>query len=167
MSTQLSRSRLYGTPGGSDKFSFSLTLLLQLMRLGLAIGALWFAATEYSSASSSKNWPTTTGKILEKRIEVHKSLKAFQSDTLEPKVTYEYTVGGKNYKSDRIQFGGVDSDKAKATIDGFKSDTVTVHYDPKNPGEACLNGHANYTSMGLYVLLAVFMFILMYSDRNK
>lgn len=142
----------------------SLGSTLQLMRFGIAIWALWYAATEGLAGTACAHWPTTNGTVIERKIEIHKSLKAFQADKHEPKVTYKYKVDGKEFVSSRIKFGGVASDQAEATLEKYKLPKVTVHYDPKNPTEACLDESANYSAMGCSVLVALFLFGLMIFD---
>ena len=64
-------------------------------------------------------------------------------DYHEPDITYEYTVGGKKYKSDTVVipcFGSIEGEEwAKEVVNAYKKGTkATAYYNPENPSDSFL-----------------------------
>ena len=104
----------------------------------MAIGAvaLWVAARLRRDARKSRNWPTLTGKILERGIE---SLQS-NARSFTPRIRYSYTVGGKDYVGRRVyRTGSVGRMQASAKrLADALPEAIPVHYNPEDPGDAYL-----------------------------
>ncbi len=139
--------------------------VLQFLRLSIAIGAFWYVAVDGIAAFSSTKWPTVTGQIVDKQIKTVKAHRLFYKDRYEPSVKYKFSVAGKDYVSERIQFGSGNFEKAEAQtiLDKYKS-KVAVHYNPQDPSECCLDGNVNYSGFGVTLLLGLGMIVLMIFD---
>ncbi|HEX3880202.1 MAG TPA: DUF3592 domain-containing protein [Bryobacteraceae bacterium] len=110
-------------------------LIATLTFAGSAI-AFWISARLRSDVKKSRNWPTVSGKIVERGIE------AMQTDgrSFTPRVRYCYAVAGKEYAGQQLyRTGRVGSTKqpAQRLADGLP-DHIPVHYNPENPSEAFL-----------------------------
>jgi hypothetical protein len=111
-------------------------------------GLIWLAATVLYvpgvlSAFASAGWPATEGRILATSIDSRPSRRS--GFTYELVLSYSYTVDGREYTGDRIDF--IDGVQAKAREElererqryGFvDGETVMVHYDPADPARSVL-----------------------------
>ena len=95
-------------------------------------------------AQRCKQWPTTSGTILNAQIETRQdSDPDFDyHDTHEPRVHYAYRVDGELYESRRLFFGSQmtnDYFEASDSLFGIhKNKKVTVYYDPSKPQRSVL-----------------------------
>lgn len=113
---------------------------------------------------ASQTWPTTQGVVLaHQRCFLGRS-RGYQEGFL---VKYTYQVGGVVYENDRRSFRQTD-----VAADGFSDNEegrrelneryprgkpCTVHYNPDNPAESCLEPGAGATA---FVLGAISAFLL-------
>jgi hypothetical protein len=120
---------------GSVAFAIGATLYVTQFRQGLR-------------AQASRQWPTSSGTItastLEKSLDSKRRYRAA--------VRYRYRVGGKDYESNRVFWGGNEGrEKSMASVVGFypAGRKVKVFYDPQNPAEAVIDPIQNAGSRPL------------------
>jgi hypothetical protein len=85
-----------------------------------------------SGAMRGVDWPKTTAKVLERKVE-HRSRNVGY-----PVVRYRYSVEGKDYESDNVYAIGKVSknmDESQKWVDSLP-ESIEVHYNPARPGEA-------------------------------
>ncbi|MGC9081518.1 MAG: DUF3592 domain-containing protein [Sulfurihydrogenibium sp.] len=108
-------------------------------------------------------WKKTEGQILERNIERVKEIVRYE--TYKPVIKYKYFVNGKEYVSDRIFITPFETDKntANKIVEEFKSDKVTVYYNPFNPAESVLKKsvHAGLIVMVIALLGIMLPFLYM------
>ena len=93
-------------------------------------------------ADQAENWPTTTGKIKESRIETRYDSDSGSVDY--PLVVYSYRVMGTDYESRRIspgpEWGGTGAQKV---VDRYPPGSqVKVSFNDQKPSEAFLENKA-------------------------
>lgn len=126
--------------------------------LGFGALALWGAFRVSSDIRRGRSWPTTPGKILERRVGEPMGTK---NRSFLPYVKYTYVVDGKSYTNDQVYLirrsGGMASSMQKL-VDSFP-DPVPVHYDPKDPASSYLISNPTSTSWTLVAFgaLAILM----------
>jgi len=115
-----------------------------LLPLGLMGAAFWYSYRRKKKRTdlikASQSWPATTGKVLTSRVEIdggeYTSTRAY--------VLYEYEVRGRVYQSSQIQPGDRfrmsyhDRNQYDIVEQYPVGATVTVFFDPSNPGESVL-----------------------------
>jgi len=112
-------------------------LLIALLFVVMGGVALYIAFYVSSEIRRGKDWPTTPGKILERRVGER---MATRGPNFLPYVKYSYTVDGTSYVNDQVYLirkTGDLEDKIKKLVDALP-DPVPVHYNPKQPSEAYL-----------------------------
>lgn len=145
--------------------SSCLGLLLQLMRLGVCVFFLSAAATDYTSGEASKTWPTVQGKLTTAEL---KETKSKGETKLEANVQYDYTVNGKKYSGERVQFGGlIFRDPAKVVDEIKNTKQLSVHYDPKQPEVSSIETGVNLNMILLQIAGALLMVVLAVQDELK
>ena len=111
-------------------------ILVVGLTLAAGAGALWIASRLRRDGRKSRNWPAVTGKIVECGIE------SLQSDarSFTPRVTYSYTVAGKEYVGRKVyrtgQAGRMEA--AAQLLAGALPEAIPVHYNPEDPHDAYL-----------------------------
>jgi hypothetical protein len=105
--------------------------------------ALWFILTGRAAqrrAIASLTWPTVTGRVLESDVSTWYRTKT--GHHYQPRIRYEYAVGGKTHVSDVIRFGlgeSASEAEAKSIIAPYQAgSSVEVRYDPHAPATATL-----------------------------
>ncbi len=122
-----------------------MTELQTFILIGAAvfIGMLAFAVIyKLVEVSAARRWPATTGKILSSGIAARRKPSSPHGNDVAnyPEVIYEYRVGGRRYRGERLSIGetagnfGVEETLARYPAGA----TVTVYYNPANPAEAVL-----------------------------
>jgi hypothetical protein len=119
-----------------------LTSLIPLLIIG---GIIWYVLDQRKKAravrQASRDWPSTKGKIVKSRVELSSGR---DMTTVEPKIQYEYQVGGRPYQSDQIHSGdkifeSISKEETYDLVDRYPvGREVTVYYNPNNPAEAAL-----------------------------
>jgi uncharacterized protein DUF3592 len=128
--------------------------------IAIAIGAALYAAQlrQGLRANASKRWPVSPGTVTASALE-----KSPQGRwRYRAAVQYRYRVGGKDYQSNRIFWGGNEGSRKhmELVIAAYpQGSKVSVHYDPQNPAEAVIDPAQNAGSKPL-VLYAVAMVAL-------
>jgi hypothetical protein len=124
--------------------------------------------------SEFPKWPTVQGRIARK--EVRLSGEMSPPFSYAPDVVYVYEVDGKTYFGKEIWWGGEVAWKLDYTKRFLESlpDVVTVHYNPKNPAEACLFGRdttdqrvLNGLAFGFGIVLTVIGVLALLPDTGK
>jgi hypothetical protein len=105
--------------------------------------ALWFILTGRAAqrrAVASLTWPMVTGRVLESDVSTWYRTKT--GHHYQPRIRYEYAVGGKTHMSDVIRFGlgeSASEAEAKSIIAPYPAgSSVAVRYDPQAPATATL-----------------------------
>jgi hypothetical protein len=122
---------------------------------------LWMPVKARLLRSRAMTWPKTRGRILSSAI-VEDSMRTATGQVgtgFYPRVTYTYSVAGKEYTGERISFGDLrlnytdaENVKSKFNVD----DEVDVSYNPEDPAEAAL---APQAKRGLKSLIpGIFLF---------
>lgn len=127
--------------------------LIFLIVFPFAIYAAW---KNVRMAKASVNWPTTTGRITASGIKKVMFRR-------QPQVSYDYTVNGATYTSQRISFAGgykpkeVDPVLARYPV----GSEVVVAHNPQNAAEATLETGANkQVTAQVRILLVCFVLIV-------
>jgi Protein of unknown function (DUF3592) len=128
--------------------------------IAIAIGVALYVAQfrQGLRANASKRWPVSSGTVIASALEKSPDGRW----RYRAAVQYRYRVGGKEYQSDRIFWGGNEGrQRHMASViaaypEGCK---VSVHYDPQNPSEAVIDPAQNIGSRPL-VLYAMAMIAL-------
>jgi hypothetical protein len=109
--------------------------------------ALWFILTGRAAqrrAIASLTWPTVNGRVLESDISTWYRTKT--GHHYQPRIRYEYAVGGKNHVGDVIRFGlgeSASEAEAKSIMAPYPAgSSVAVRYDPQAPQTATLETNA-------------------------
>ena len=118
-------------------------------------GFIWFFWSLYSlwKGRESHDWNITTGIITKSKVfEPYR-----KGNPSVPIVHYDYSLSGKNYKSDRIFWGNVHTsgtlNAAQKVVDKYREGKkVTVYYNPSSAQESVLEpGSAQGTLLSLAV----------------
>jgi hypothetical protein len=116
-------------------FAIGLLLYISQLRQGLR-------------ADASKRWPTTSATIVSSALELSPdSRRRYRAA-----VQYRYRVGGKDYESNRVFWGGGEGrQKHMASVVATypAGNRVKVYCDPQNPAEAVLDPTQNAGSKPL------------------
>ena len=121
--------------------------------LVISVAGLVAGVTMMSASRAARGWPVVTGKITERTVGPSITSGASRPGRyFEPRVTYSYTVDGKAYTGHRIAMttNAYDEDKARSVARELP-DSVEVHYNPRDPGDAVLQPSA--IGMSIFILL--------------
>ena len=136
-----------------------------LLIIGCVVGLLLFIAMCLAAVhgyghwqlQASRKWATVIGKVVESRAlweTVDENSRVFV-----PRVIYEYKVGDRPYRNDRIFVVSQGNSNAEATVAQFPvGRQVPVYYDPADPTQAALVRNA--PSAALYLGLIALMLTL-------
>jgi len=114
-------------------------------------------------AHRSRNWPSTTGRVLDARIryDEHRLPRVYGSAW----VRYEYHVDGRRYTGTRVKFGGwlnTDVRAAGRTVVRYRPGSpVSVRYDPRKPSRCTLERRLAglvwiFLAIGLFMTGSIF-----------
>ena len=125
--------------------SILLTVALAAVFIGVGLFMLFRLYSNFRKAKQSKNWMTTTGKVLFSDVDVQYSSNSDDdtSKTYGAKVVFGYDVVGMHYEKDRIAFNtGVRSSNYKkhaAIAAAYPvGQALTVYFNPDDPDDAVL-----------------------------
>jgi hypothetical protein len=135
------------------------------------IYAIWRGRNQ---VAAGKTWARAPGEIIASEVVAAGSHTSDEDSDCTPSVRYRYTVAGKIFESDRIQFGGQpDTTRlmAEQIVAKFPAGRhVDVLYDPRRPKNAVLESKSAI-SPALYVMLVVFssvtVFLVAHSIAGK
>lgn len=135
-----------------------------ILRLALASLLAISGINEYMQGVACKNWPTVEGKVTASRM-----FKYYRNGERQvADVKYQYSVAGKTYSSDRIQFGGNGFRDEAALLKTYELDTpVIIHYKPGDPMVACLETTFNQLCIWPGLLGAFFVMFLAFPNQRK
>ena len=126
--------------------------------LAIVIGAIPFIVQfrQGLRADASKKWPTASGTVTACALEQLPGHK-WRYRAL---VQYAYRAGGKDYRGNRVFWGGSEGSEKHMTsvVETYpKGAKVRVFYDPNDPAEAVLDPIQNTGSrqLALYALAMV------------
>ncbi len=119
---------------------------LFLVFAGLGVWLILRYQKNKEKAHQSRNWPKTTGRVIESRIAEHESEDedGHVTSTYSPVVRYEYQANGVAYAGNQVAVGSSaiaisNRKKVQQTIDQYPpGKAVAVYYNPQNPAEAVL-----------------------------
>jgi hypothetical protein len=119
---------------------FLLRLAIGFALLAIAMFLLWFFHHAVRRAVESTHWPIVEGSVIEASMKV---IQDTEPSRFRPLVEYGYRVGGREYRANRIQWGGLldlPSRAAAAKVVGHyqPGKPVKVYYNPRWPGVAVL-----------------------------
>jgi hypothetical protein len=107
-------------------------------------------------------WPTVQGTVAQSRVK--RSRGSEGGSVYSAEITYRYTVGGREYESDRYRFGDISSSsrgRAQRIVDRYPAGgPATVHYNPSDPSEAVLSADVDGMDMFLLLFLAPFNLVM-------
>ena len=124
---------------------------------GLAVLLFFVGYRRY--LKQAQNWPSVQGTIVKSEVTAFTETDNGRTRRMHrAEIEYSYRVGDHDYRSTQLQLGLTSAGSkrsAEKTAGKYREgDTVTVHYDPANPGIAALA-----TSMGpAWLLLGVTVF---------
>ncbi len=133
-------------------------VLIGLGAIAIAIGAVLYTVQlrQGLRADASKKWPrasaTVTASAVEKSPEHRWRYRAA--------LQYSYRVGGKDYQSSRVFWGGNEGRQKHmaSVVETYPAGgKVRVFYDPENPAEAVLDPiqHTGSRQVALYALAMI------------
>lgn len=132
-----------------------------LFLLAFAAGGAYLIYSSLKSrkkAEASRNWPAASGVVRSVKVSEQTSTdsEGDSSTSYTPRVEYDYSVNGVLYRGKKLAFGaekGYASEKAAwAALAAYpEGASVTVYYDPANPGEAVLQQKAVAATAGLVI----------------
>jgi hypothetical protein len=127
--------------------------MVAIVVLVIAAAAVVAGVTMMSASMKSRGWPVATGKVTERGVGPSTTSGASRPGRyFEPKVSYDYTVEGKTYTGHRIALttNAYDEATARKVANGLP-DTVEVHYNPRDPGDALLQPLAIGLSIAILI----------------
>jgi hypothetical protein len=137
--------------------------ILTLAMFAAGIFLLAWGGYELKGAQESGNWPGTQGTIISSHVskQTRRDSKTRRNViTYYPRVQYRYQVNGRQYTSNRIEFGGTSGGMermAKKVVNRYPAGKkVVVHYNPGDPEYAVLE--AGLTWSGLFIFLGGIVF---------
>lgn len=157
----------------SHKRRIDCGLLIGGAMICLALGAspaMVYVLLGPGPAVASSTWPTTPGVV--ENHEFTTSLKGVRPILgVTPayrgfRVKYRYEVGGVEYANDRRSYSGDPAEGLRDTAEGRRElneryplgQACTVHYNPNNPAESCLEPGGGTTEIAVgWVLSAFFL----------
>jgi hypothetical protein len=133
------------------------------------MGLLFLAIGGYNvwMGMASQSWPTAEGKILSSRIQSRRDRDSSGRATTmyTAKVDYEYQVGERQFRSQRVQYGLFSSsarNQARDVMERYpQGRAVKVRYNPDSPEVAVLDPGAHPLALlftgigGLLMILSV------------
>jgi Protein of unknown function (DUF3592) len=123
--------------------------------LVISVGAILAGRGYVRTAQKMRSFATTRGHVTAREVVMMTGLSREgrwgQGGNYRPKVTYDYTVDGVAYTSDRTTYAhrGLRRSLAERQLAAVPDD-VDVYYDPAAPQEAYLEKHS--PTLGRYLL---------------
>jgi ABC-type glycerol-3-phosphate transport system permease component len=144
------------------------TVCIGLILLACFAGGVWMIVHAINSkrkAEASQSWPGVQGMVTKTWIQKNETTdsEGLTSTTFQPRVSYEYSVGGQSYSGDRLAFGAGKAygryNKAEEVLASYPvNNSVMVYYDPQNPAEATLLQQAQ-GGLGMIIAGAILVII--------
>lgn len=126
---------------------------------GLAV--LLFFTGYRRTLKQAQSWPSVQGAIVKSEVTAFTETEKGRTRTKHrAEIEYSYRVGDHDYSSTQLQLGLTSAGSkrsAEKTAGKYREgDTVTVHYDPANPGTAALATSTRPAWLLLGIALALF-----------
>lgn len=139
---------------------------LQLMRITLTLMLAGWAINESTQGFSSDKWPTLQGTVQSTTIKKVMTKNGTTRD--EAEIRYQYSVDGRTYTSNRIQFGGEIFRNPSELLGQYKrGKQISIHYNPTNPSISCLETGVNSLVIIPAFIAAMFFAFLTLSEHGK
>lgn len=139
---------------------------LQLMRITLTLMLAGWARNESTQGFSSDKWPTLQGTVQSTTIKKVMTKNGTTRD--EAEIRYQYSVDGRTYTSNRIQFGGEIFRNPSELLGQYKrGKQISIHYNPTNPSISCLETGVNSLVIIPAFIAAMFFAFLTLSEHGK
>jgi tetratricopeptide (TPR) repeat protein len=126
-------------------------------RFGLFLVGLFclgYAGFESYEGFFSTKWPSVQARI--ERATIKESTDKFGQRHYEPSIMYSYSVNGKTYRGERIQFGGTTtSTTEEGILEPYKKAITVAYYNPNKPDVACLKPGVNWLSFAVMAGIGV------------
>jgi hypothetical protein len=122
----------------------------------ISLGAILAGRGYMRAARRMRSFATTRGRVTAREVVAMAGLSPEgrwgQGGNYRPKVTYDYSVGGVTYTSDRTSYAhrGLKRSLAEQQVAAIPDD-VDVYYNPAAPDEAYLEKHT--TALGRYLVI--------------
>ena len=151
--------------------AFTLCGIALLIATLIVTVAFTIPITCESLASSS--WPSTTGKIVERRIKTSTSSQGGKGSSTQIIIKYLYTVDGVELLGDRSAIGWGSFWKINSSNPSHQlGSTTDVHYNPEAPWKSTLRtglefNLAFFFSLVMVVLGLLFTFLPIHAARKK
>lgn len=118
-------------------------------------------------ARASQQWAETMGVVGASAVQARTSSSGSGGTTTShyPEVLYEYTVAGRKYMGQRVNFGSAVGYGNRATAQAIADryvpgSQVRVYYNPVNPADAVLERDAG-TSSKIFYWVALFILLIL------
>jgi hypothetical protein len=118
-------------------------------------------------ANATRRWPSTEGRVVASASRAESMLEpgGTHNTVYEPRIAYEYNVGGQSYRSQQLSYGAVagksDSGWARGMAARYPEGTsVQVFYNPAKPAEAVLERAGAGGNLLLVLIMVVVEVIL-------
>lgn len=142
-----------------------LDIIVILFWLILGIACVIFGTRDAGHAIESINWPYTQGVIIESHVWEHEDDDS-SAKSYDPMIKYSYTVNGKTYTNDLVNYDYVNRGKEWAEnviADYPEGQQVTVSYKPDKPEFSVLErGVTGSTYLPIYFGYASIVFSIIY-----
>jgi hypothetical protein len=132
-------------------------LPLMLIAIGCWIGH--WVISDSIQGLASQSWPQIDGIVLQTWLEQSSSRSGPEYAAI---VAYQYRVNGVEYRSERLSYPerhGAKSEAMRKLAKYPPGSACIVSYDPRSPGDACLEPGPDYGFMGILGAIASGSFI--------
>ncbi|MBP7582560.1 MAG: DUF3592 domain-containing protein [Spirochaetes bacterium] len=139
-----------------------------LLCIVIGIGLLGLGYCFQKKAESILRWPGVTGKVIATKVVQSTTERSLRGNdgaaesklSYYPVIEYEYAVGGKKYRSDRLSLS-VDQRSSPRYLEPIlkkysPGTAVVVFYNPDSPADAVLE-KANWLHWIFYVIGAIWL----------
>lgn len=117
-------------------------IFVSLLLVAVGVGVSMWGSHIKELAAASENWPTAEGRITASEVTSHRNTDTDRDYYYSAHVEYAYTVNGTRYSSDAVTVGDYSTTgpgDAQRIVDRYPvNKTVSVRYDPEDPGMAIL-----------------------------
>jgi hypothetical protein len=148
------------TTQSSSTITILIVVFLSVLFIAIGIGLIFLHRRNKRKTEESLSWPATIGTVSESTVKQGSSVLMSSDENGESspvytaEVSYSYQVGGVEYTSKRVTFGGSKSYSKRESAEKEAAlypvgTQLTVYYNPKNPKEAVLDRTAKGSNMVL------------------
>ncbi len=153
----------------SSTITILITGFLTVLFFGIGVGLIFLHRRNKRKTEESLSWPETIGTVSESTIKQGSNVLGSSDEDGESspvftaEISYSYQVGGAEYASKRVAFGGSRSyskreSAEKEAVRYPEGTRLPVYYDPKNPKEAVLDRTVKGSNM-VFVMGIMFIII--------